>query len=255
MPKTKRQPRSRAARRRTQAQYLGYSKSNRSLVEPDQGYGEGKIAPMSSNQANSSVMIRELNLFGLRTRRHLRYQESISTTGSAGAVAGYVFSANGLYDPNFTGTGHQPMGFDQMMIFYDHYTVLRSSLTAVWVNLTTTQMIKVGTMVASGPTMYSTNYQTNLEAGGVNYTTLSVPGGWNSTAVQRVSCDLGKYQGVQQPLDNPDLRGDVSNNPAEQTYYILLNWNSQNSAVPSYLVDVIIDFDVVFHEPKLPTQS
>ena len=44
--------------------------------------------------------------------------------GAVGIPASYVFSANGLYDPNITGIGHQPRGFDQLMALYDHYVVI-----------------------------------------------------------------------------------------------------------------------------------
>lgn len=40
----------------------------------------------------------------------------------------YSFIANGMYDPNITGTGHQPMGFDQMKIFYNHYVVHKAHI-------------------------------------------------------------------------------------------------------------------------------
>lgn len=56
----------------------------------------------------------------LRTR--LRYNESLQlapgiTTGS------YWYRINSLFDPNYTGTGHQPYGFDQLAVFYNRYKV------------------------------------------------------------------------------------------------------------------------------------
>jgi len=48
-------------------------------------------------------------------------QENI--TGLTGSE--YAFRLNSLFDPNFTGTGHQPRGFDQMAGFYLNYCVYK----------------------------------------------------------------------------------------------------------------------------------
>lgn len=36
----------------------------------------------------------------------------------------HTFRMNNIYDPDYTGTGHQPLGFDQWATFYKHYRVL-----------------------------------------------------------------------------------------------------------------------------------
>lgn len=69
-------------------------------------------------------------LFPASVRKKLMYYESgFTLAGTSGVITQYVFTANGMYDPNITGTGHQPMGFDTMMLYYEQYTVLRSSVT------------------------------------------------------------------------------------------------------------------------------
>lgn len=55
----------------------------------------------------------------------LRYAQHIDMTNSNSEA--YQFRANSLYDPDYTSTvtaGHQPMGFDQMALKYNHYLVL-----------------------------------------------------------------------------------------------------------------------------------
>jgi len=200
------------------------------------------------------VSIAPIPLFGLKTRRRIRYQESLNLTGSASNVYAYVYSANGCYDPNITGTGHQPMGFDQMMLLYDHYTVANAYLQVQAAN-TTANLIKFGIMVSGDPAGYSTNYQQNIENGQIVYATLEPAGVPGNICTLRQRANIAALSGTQQVLDSHDLRGDAGSNPAEQTYFLLLIWNPQNATVPTALLDVILEYDVVFTEPRLDQQS
>ncbi len=63
--------------------------------------------------------------FPLRYLCRLRYaQTKLYTTGASG-VSGTenAFSLNSLYDPDITGVGHQPYGFDQVAALYSNYLV------------------------------------------------------------------------------------------------------------------------------------
>lgn len=50
-------------------------------------------------------------------------QTSVSLTSGAGQ---YVYSCNGMYDPDITGVGNQPLYFDQLASIYDHFVVTKS---------------------------------------------------------------------------------------------------------------------------------
>lgn len=56
-----------------------------------------------------------------------RYCTQVSLTDSAGHVH-YQMRANGLFDPDLSSTGHQPMWFDQLAGIYNHYTVIGSKI-------------------------------------------------------------------------------------------------------------------------------
>ena len=62
-------------------------------------------------------------------KTQLRYTERIEFSPTGTGVNQYQFVGNGLYDPNLTGTGHQPRGFDQFMDVYKRFTVLGSTCT------------------------------------------------------------------------------------------------------------------------------
>jgi len=58
-------------------------------------------------------------------RRTLPYAETFTlTTGTAGVLGtAQLMLLNSLYDPNSTGTGHQPYGFDQLSSWFKTYIV------------------------------------------------------------------------------------------------------------------------------------
>lgn len=72
--------------------------------------------------------------------RH-RYTETV--TLPAGTTVGltnqYVFRANGIFDPNLTGAGHQPLFRDAYADTYQHYSVLNSYITVTFSQSTTAQ--------------------------------------------------------------------------------------------------------------------
>ena len=48
----------------------------------------------------------------------LRYSDVITLTSTAGSLSKHVFRSNSLFDPDFTGVGHQPMYYDQLGALY-----------------------------------------------------------------------------------------------------------------------------------------
>lgn len=67
--------------------------------------------------------------FPQQMRAVLRYAESVSMDAPAGIAGAYLFRANSIFDPNFTGTGHQPYGHDTYQSIYNHYVVDRAVIT------------------------------------------------------------------------------------------------------------------------------
>ena len=69
----------------------------------------------------------------VHTVRH-RYQESSKSLnpGVGGTCAVHIFRANSMYDPDYTGTGHQPLGFDEMSTIYNKHKVTRAKITVTF---------------------------------------------------------------------------------------------------------------------------
>jgi len=167
-------------------------------------------------------------------------------------VSSYVFAANGLFDPNITGTGHQPMGFDQMMLSYNHYCVMDAQIRCTFKN-TLASNLQVAVTVSPTATPQSV-VDTILEFGGLQTTCLEVKG--VSGAVQTISesVNIGRIQGVVNPQDDPSLQGSAAANPAEVTYFILYAWDSAGTS-GSANCDVQIEFTALFTEPRVLSPS
>jgi len=213
------------------------------------GVTKGDSAPLpSANTSNPFTLVRYMPLFGLSVRRRLPYFETVSITGSASAAFAYSWSCNGCFDPNVSGTGHQPNGFDEMMKFYNHYTVIKSRCECV-IQARNSESIRVA-LSLSGSTSYSTDYQNIMENGLLISAPLTYVGAQGSITTLKTSCDLAKFQGMKFVNDDSDMRGDTASNPVEQAYYQVTCWNALTATVPLIIVDMFIEYDVLFTEPK-----
>lgn len=71
-------------------------------------------------------------MYGLPTEAYatLRYSDiKLYSPLGAGAAQGNIYSINDLRDPDVTGAGHQPMGFDQYMSQFRHFMVYAAKFT------------------------------------------------------------------------------------------------------------------------------
>lgn len=62
----------------------------------------------------------------------LRYDQVGNMTTTGGSIVKQVWRANSVFDPDFTGAGHQPLYFDQFAAIYNQYAVIKSKITTVF---------------------------------------------------------------------------------------------------------------------------
>lgn len=180
-----------------------------------------------------------------------KYVQRIEANPSAGSIYTYVFSANGLYDPDISGVGGQPIAFDQMTPLYDHYVVIGSKITVDFTsrNEETTNCV-VGVAIRDTSSV-SSSAEIYMENPSCKYKMLqSAQGGATSRRiVQKVSPH--KWLGRSKPLTDDDLRGTSSANPAETVDYHLFIQPFPAAGDPGP-IDVLIalEYIAVWTEPK-----
>lgn len=202
---------------------------------------------------NVGAAIRSTPLFPPKYRCMLRYQTKFNLTSTTGAVATNVFSANGLYDPDITGTGHQPAGFDNMMLSYEHYTVTRSRCSAIFQASTTNVYPTVAVSLRAGATP-GTNAEQNIEDGNIAFDRIHPVNVGRSMCEVHMNADIAQFCGLHDLLDNDDYRGTISANPAEQAYFHVQTW-SLDLTSSTQIIEVILEFEAWFTEPRNLTQS
>lgn len=68
-----------------------------------------------------------------RLKTKLHYCDVVQLAASAGNPGLWEFRMNSLFDPDFTGTGHQPQWFDQLASVYLYYKVTSSKITVTFI--------------------------------------------------------------------------------------------------------------------------
>jgi len=161
-----------------------------------------------------------------------------------------------MYDPNITGVGHQPMSFDQLMLMYEHYTVIGGKITVDFCSQSATEQgfVGIGLFPDSSVETVATKL---LENGMLRYSYLAEANGDSKSHVQlTLPFNIAKLNGVSRPIIGDALyRGDVAANPTEQTYLHMFAYNTATINTLNVQVNVLIEFDAVFTEPRKLAQS
>jgi hypothetical protein len=205
-------------------------------------------AAITSRQAENWMPI-----FPVKCTRTLRYSTTFQLTCTSGATATYVFRANDLFDPDYTSTGHQPMGFDQMMLSYNHFCVTHSTIRVTARNKSNTSPVTVCVRQDASPTPV-TVIDRIMEFGGLMALELDTFG--TQTNMLQLNLDVAKVQGISPSALTSDstLRGDAGNSPTEVTYWHVQCWDTAAlTSIVNY--DVILEQTAIFFEPRDLTES
>jgi hypothetical protein len=186
------------------------------------------------------------------TERRLRYQSTVLNLnpGLAGTADDYVFSANGMYDPDITSTGHQPGGFDPLMLNYDHYTVKRAKISVDFFNADTANSQMVAIFIRDNATAI-TDLATAIENGQGVFRTLHPKTTATDTGVLTLEVDIAEFLGRGKGiLDGYTLSGSNSANPIEQVYFhiVAAPLNATDSAIVQTMVT--LEYEALFTEPR-----
>ena len=173
-----------------------------------------------------------------------RYHEQFGLTSTTGALNTYNFRCNSLFDPNQTGTGHQPLYYDNLVAIYRHFTVIGAKCTfrvvpdgssaqapfqvTCWINDDTTSPANIDTIAESKSSK-------TVIVGGINPQQQTVTLYWSGK----------QFFGVA--AYNDDMQGQGVN-PSEQSYFTYSMQPLDKTSSVTARVLVTIDYITLWSE-------
>lgn len=191
----------------------------------------------------------------------MKYSTTINLDAATGSVNSWMFRANSIFDPDYSGTGHQPSLHDTYATLYRHYEVLSSRIVVRPLPAPETTGGQTGARIAQiSISTVSTDTETNpgiesireMKRGPIMFIS-------DNSVVQGKGSTISKYWSKKAWFGNftPENTGsDFGSNPASPAYF-----NIQQSAPASTfnpidlqcLVDIY--FTVRLTKPITPSQS
>lgn len=187
----------------------------------------------------------------------LRYTETVLVNPGAGVPATYTFSANGLYDPNITGAGHQPRGFDQLMGLYERYTVTSCKITvyAAINDIAGNNSVGILSVIPANKSVVTLSGVDMMEEP-LSKTSVFTTAGANVQPKVTNTVSIKTFLGKKDLLDDDSCSGDATQNPADQVYWqISYGTSSGTIDLSGAQLFVVLEYNTVFSRPEVITSS
>lgn len=183
-------------------------------------------------------------LLGSKVNTLLKYVHYGSLNpGTLGVPASYVFSANGLYDPDVTGAGHQPRGFDQLIQLYDHYVVRKSTIKVTFLAHSSNECNVCGIILQDDSSVSSTDLITELESRNTTYGGLAYG---NGSIMRKLDFNAKSFFNINDRL----MYGTSSSNPSDQAYFVVFVQPTDTIDNNPVRIMVELIYDCEFSEPN-----
>lgn len=188
----------------------------------------------------------------------LRYNQTVSVNPSIGLAQAYSFRANSIFDPDQTGSGHQPMGHDLWANVYNHYCVVGARMRCTFTPVNSGSGIAAfGIRLDDDGASSSTLVTDYIESGQSVYRIQ--PDNYTITKLQSLSKGFSakKWFGIKNISDNISRIGALfGTNPSEQASFILWVGPVDESAdLGAWQLTVTIEYSVLLTEPKDQTRN
>jgi len=228
--------------------YINYYKNSMVLRKYKKPARKMYKKRITRRRRTNTLSLRSGSIISQQYITRLKYSESFSLTYVSGIPNEYQFRLNSIFDPNYTGAGHQPLGHDQLATIYGRYRVFGCSykLTIVPNNSTVEAITVVPT---NSVTTFST-YDDAVEQRASKSLTTHV----QDTCYLRGYISLPSVTGVTKTQYKTDDRFQaLFNTSPTEVIQLHIAGLSSSSTTKNYRIDML--FHVELFDPIQLTQS
>jgi len=182
----------------------------------------------------------------------LRYVDTYALTSVTGSIGKQVMYVNSTFDPDNSGTGHQPLYRDTYAALYDQYAVIACKVTITFI-VNSTSAMHLGA-VFEDDNSTSTVLNTLLEQNrGVSELVPQATGAPN-THTFVMDWDCARDLNID-PYASETYKTAVGSNPSEVAALLLYSAPADGAANTTSFAKVTLEQRVLFSELSTPTQS
>lgn len=204
--------------------------------------GRRALSRSSTKVYNPRTLVKQGLCFPRSSLVSMRYADEIQYTGTPAYT--HSFRANSLFDPDYTGTGHQPMGFDQWSNFYSKYRV-RSITVELHACSTGTQPVTMAFCVENDNTV-SSNPSEVAERNSGDYRVIAQSG--QQPVVFKKTYNMEDIAG--QSIEDEEYAALVTANPAKPWFWNLsVAAMDGSSAIAGHFL-IVITYNAELTDPN-----
>jgi len=188
---------------------------------------------------------------------NMKYSDNVILTSNAGAVVGNIFRMNSLFDPDYTGTGHQPLYFDQFAASYGRYIVMSSKATFKFTPVSASpDAVPLGPyqcgVVGSNLVTFASNRAALAES---NNSVMDLMGRDKSgSSVRTLVTTFLPGRDIGLPASDDTVGASVTSNPTS-SYYVYAYISDLNNTTSYVQMQVTIEYRVKWYQQGYTAQS
>lgn len=202
-----------------------------------------------ASRSRITAVPRGLAPFAPRYITKMKYSENVTTAGTGV----YAFRLNSVFDPNLTGVGHQPYGFDTLSTVYNKYRVISCGWRVQRAMLPGDNPVLLGCLPSNDLSIAYTTFSEFRENPRSRYITQNAGA---PVVTLKGKSYLPSLLGrtTAQYMADDETHAIVTVNPAENAILYLFTAEANDVMAPKS-IQVLLEYTVEWFDPKHLVQS